>query len=399
MGTGSELAAALLAADQSERERLLRAVDPGELESALTELGHTRKVEAAEALALADVVIEDRTLRKVARRELHRLRSMGIEAPTGATALTPAPEEHADHDLAVSEAWASDIDPSGARALWLLAERPLGGVWFAALLLNDLQGLQDVTLVDTTRKRFRAQFEERQRDGATWISLPGKYVLQLVREAVDVTRETGGQLPNRYNAFRDVFGEAAGPPERALVYESVNAVEANFNPAWLEESPRLVAEPELAGWYVSIPADLRPRALEVARGPSTGLVVPGHMPEERALQLLADAAQQALTPAVRRAFRRRLEETAYIFVSTDRLPLARLAVAAARSLDDPRLAPERHPVLRLLLSFGLARLIGSDQIGGRRASDAFIETIERATRAEAEQGSLQTRPSGLILPR
>lgn len=400
MERGADLVAALLAAEPGERDRLLRAADPGELESALTQLGHTRKSEAAELLALVEAVVEDRALRKLARRELHRLRSSGIEAPQPvATSEQPVEGRGSHKQLDVSEAWASDIDPSGARALWLVAERPLGGIWFAALLLNDSQGLQDVTLLDTTRKRFRQQFEERQRDAATWVGLPGAYVLQLVREAVDLKRDSGGRLPGRYQAFRDVFGEAPGPPERALVYESVSPVEANFNPDWLDESPRLVAEQELAGWYVPIPSELRQRALDVARGSSTTLLVPGHAPEQQALQLIADAAQQALTPAVLRAFRRRLEETAYIFVSTERLPLARVAVAAARLLEDPHLAPERHPLLRLLLSFGLARLLGSEQIGGQRASDALIEIIERATRSEVEEGQLRTRPSGLVLPR
>ena len=66
--------------------------------------------------------------------------------------------------------------------------------------------------------------------------MPGEYALRLVREAVDLTREVGGGLPTRYRAFRDVFGEAPGGPERALVYETISPVEANFNPDWLDES-------------------------------------------------------------------------------------------------------------------------------------------------------------------
>jgi hypothetical protein len=97
--------------------------------------------------------------------------------------------------------------------------------------------------------------------------------------------------------------------------------------------------------------------------------------------------------------RRRLEETAYIFVSTDRLSAARLAVAAAHGLEDGRVAPERHPLLRLLLVAGLARLVGSETIGSRRASDVLFELIERSSQREAQGGPVETRPSGLILPR
>jgi hypothetical protein len=397
----TDLTAQLLAAPTDEREALLRSSDPAALGQAIQALGHQRETAAAEILALIDDVVEDRALRKTARRELHRLRSMGVEPPAvtaPAQAPTPAVETR-PRTLEISEAWATDIDPTGSRALWLLAERPLGGVWFAALLLNDQRGLQEMNLVDTTRKRFQRDFDQSQRDAGVWVSLPGDYSLRLIREAVDLTRELGGGLPTRYLSFKDVFGEAPGPPERGLVYETVSPVEINFNPGWLEDSPRLLGEPEVAGWYVALPTDLRARALEVARAPSAGLLVPGHTPEQQAQQLVADAAHQAFTPVVHRGVRRRLEETGYIFLQTDRLALARLAAAAARALDDGGVPPERHPLARLLLAAGLARLAGGEMVGGRRASEVLLEMVERANQQQAQGGAVETRPSGLILPR
>jgi hypothetical protein len=153
-----------------------------------------------------------------------------------------------------------------------------------------------------------------------------------------------------------------------------------------------------------MPAELRARALEVAAGAGAALLVPGRAPEQQALQLLAEAAQQALTLVVRHALRRRLEETGYIFVATERLPAARLAVASARALDEgssSSVPPERHPLLRLLLASGLARLAGAESVGGRRAGEVLLELVERATQQRDGQpsGSIETRPSGLIIPR
>jgi len=398
--SAESLASALLAADGDAREALVRSADAASLTTALETLGHTREVSAAEVLLLIVDVAEDRAVRKAARRELHRLRSVGIEPPpTPQQAVTATAAPRKPNALPVSEAWATDVDPTGSRALWLVAERPLGGVWLAAALLNDQRGLPELSLVDTTRKRFQRDFEASQRDAGTWVSLPGEYCLRLVREAVDLTREVGGGLPTRYQAFRDVFGEAPGPNERALVYETISPVEVNFNPGWLDESPRLLAEPELGGWFVPMPAELRPRSLDVARAQSAGLLVPGHTPEQQANQLLADAAHQVLTPRMRRAFRRRLEETAYILLSIDRLAAARLAVAAARALDEGGLPADRHPLMRRLLATGLARLVGGETVGGHRASEALLELVARASQYEAQTGPVETRPSGLILPR
>jgi hypothetical protein len=129
------------------------------------------------------------------------------------------------------------------------------------------------------------------------------------------------------------------------------------------------------------------------------LLVPGHSPEQQALQLIADAAHAALTPLVRRGLRRRIEETGYIFLATDRLAAARLAVAAARALDDPSLPPEQHPLVRLLLAAGLARLLGAEKVGASHASDVLLELVERATQQRAQASPTEIRPSGLILPR
>jgi hypothetical protein len=56
--------------------------------------------------------------------------------------------------------------------------------------------------------------------------------------------------------------------------------------------------------------------------------------------------------------------------------------------------------MQLLLAAGLARLVGGEYVVGRPASEALLELIERARQDEAQSGGVvETRPSGLILPR
>jgi hypothetical protein len=76
-----------------------------------------------------------------------------------------------------------------------------------------------------------------------------------------------------------------------------------------------------------------------------------------------------------------------------------MGAAAARALDDGGMPTERHPLMRLLLAAGLARLIGAESVGGRRASEVLLELVERASQQEGQSGAVETRPSGLILPR
>lgn len=405
MSQPPDLATTLVEADAPTREQLVRQAEPAQLDAAISALGRRREPAAAEALDLIDRLADGRAQRKAARRELHRLRSAGVqvpERPAEAPAPVPAAETAAtgEPNVHVTEAWGTDVDARGTRALWLLGERRLGGAWLAAMLLNDLEGLQELDLIDTTRKRFLRELESARREQATWVELPGEYARRLVREAVDLVRERGAGPPTRYRAFRDAFGEAPAGPERALVYETISPVEANFNPEWLEESGRLLREPETAGWHFSLPQGLRARALEVARAPTSALLVPTHPPEQQARQLLDEAAEAALEPSARRAIRRRLEETAYVFVATERLAAARLAVAAARGLQDGRVPPAQQPFIRAMLEASLARLVQGERIGGRAAPELLVELLERAAEQQHERGGpIETRPSGLILPR
>ena len=399
-----ELAAALLAADPEQRQRLLEAPDHAQLERAIAALGQRREAAAAEVLDLIDQVVGARDLRKAARRELHRLRSAGVHLPEPVAASPAIQPRHVQprERIELSEAWATDIDPGGSRAVWLLAERALGGAWLAMPVLSDLQGLTELDLVDTTRKRVHRQMDDQRRDpyAPTWVALPPEYALRLVREGVDLVHERGAALPTKYTSFRELFGEASeGGPERALIYETISPLEASLNPDWLERSPELVREPELSGWELLPSDELRRQALEVARAPSASLLVPGNPPEQQARRLLADAGRELVTPAVRRALRRRLEETAYIFAQTDRLPAARLAVAAARALEDTSLPAERHPLLRTLLVAGLVRSLQRESVSGGPASGVLLDLLESSTQERQPGQAVDTRPSGLILPR
>ena len=53
----------------------------------------------------------------------------------------------------------------------------------------------------------------------------------------------------------------------------------------------------------------------------------------------------------------------------------------------------------MFLAAGLARLTGAEQVGSRGAAEVLLQLMERVTERGPEEGPLETRPSGLILPR
>ncbi len=395
------LAGQLLAADAADRPRLLSDASAADVGAALDTLGHTHTPAAADVLVLADAVLADRALRKQARRELHRLRAAGVPQPEAPPTVTaPAPAPRTGPEVEVAEAWATAIDSDGSRRLWLIGSRPLGGVWLVDLLLNDRSGIQDLQLVDTTRKRVQRELGELRRDTRwSWTNLPPAYALGLVGEGVALAESANHPLPQRYQRYVELFGAPPAAPERALVYEAISPMEVRLHPDWLEESGRLIMEPELAGWDFPPTAELRERALAAARARFATLLVPTNPPEAQAAAVLAEAGRTLITAERRQALRRRLEEMAYVFLSADRLDEARLAAAAAQDLSTSSQPAHEQPLLRALLVAGIARALQTEIVAGRSAAQTFVELAEQPRTREDQPPAISTTSTGLILPR
>ncbi len=309
----------------------------------------------------------------------------------------PAP---AGPTVEVTESWGTSIDPTGARALWLLAERPTGGVWIAGTVVSLPGGITDMELNDTTRKRFLGQLDEWRRDEAsTWVKLPGAYAMQLVREGVDASVREEKPLPPVYARFRTLFGEAPSGPERALIYDRIPPLEARFQPDWLTESPALMREREVGTWFVEPAPALRERALEAVRATQTSLLVPGREPATLTEAVLREGTASAFTPTVCTGLARRLEETAYVFAETHRDRQARLAVAAAQGFRDATLDPAQHPLALPLVVNGFVRALLREEVQGRRAADIFLALVDEIEEPEHKHAPLTSRTGGLILPR
>lgn len=314
---------------------------------ALGDLPETDAAVALEALTHPQV---GRPVRDAARRSLHRLSSRGIRAETGPTVLGRLPRAHA---ATLYRAIASAYDGNGSRAIWLAGDRPLGGIYSIGLTLNDVEGLVDCSGRDTTRKRFAEQENAmRDRDPMAWVELPIEYARQLVQEGLDLAREAGRAAPQQYALWADVIGQPDEPFSRALVYRDVNAFEAKMHPTLLGEAPRLFAQPEIEPWFFE-PARLEKWARQLAEPPSQRLVITPETEEGRRERLFREALGEILSPRELHGLRRRLEETAYIFLASDREPDARRAVAAAVTIEEARPLRTPHPFLRALLERSL----------------------------------------------
>src|SRR4051794_34131612 len=156
-----ELLAAPDEADAVARLTALAAETPGGALALIDALGAGRDEAAGRLAATLAISAPDKEQRKAARRALHRLRSTGIAVamPVAAPELPAPASPETLHPL---QAFVTAPDGIGSRLLWLVLERPRGGGLMAfTLAINDVVGLKDVLIEETTRRRF-------ERNQADW---------------------------------------------------------------------------------------------------------------------------------------------------------------------------------------------------------------------------------------
>ncbi len=325
---------------------------PGLAAGALAALAALRDPGAAAALARLGDTLTDRDLRKEARRALFHLRSQGISPPpTPLVSSRVAPTAPARATL--YRALGSSIDGIGSRIVTFFADRPLGGTYQFVFLLNDLVGMKDFYVLESTRKKLAAREQELRERGETWVELPIDYALWLVQEALALNAESGFPVPVEYRAWQDVLGPPPRTFERPLVYEEVSRFEIKMRPELLQRTPELFKEPELEGWFLGY-SDVRKHVEELRRAIESPLVLTPESDEQRVERILGQAIREFFTARQRRALQRRLEEMGYIFLRTGRPEQAKLAVAAAVEIaDSDPILLTRHPFVRVFMQRSL----------------------------------------------
>ena len=344
-------------------ERAAELEDDALAAAALDQLGTLPDASAAEALLRLAETLPAKERRKAARRGLARLRSLGLSAAAERPAVAAAPASLQPR-ATLYHALASHIDGAGSRLLWLFADRPLGGAYLFSFILNDVLGIRDFYARDSTRKRLAVrEAEARAQEGMTWIELPTAYAQWLVQEAAALNATSGTPLPTEYRLWRDVVGEPPQSFERPLVYEEVSRFEIKMRPDLLRDTPRLFQERELQGWFLSYD-EVHKYAEELRRARESRLVLTAESEEQREERIVGQAIRDLFTPAYRHGLQRRLEETGYIFLRTDRPQQAKLAVAAAVELaDTDPILLTRHAFVRALVERSIELAIQADRAG------------------------------------
>lgn len=340
-------AAQALAQADDEAPLLALVAVPAYAAAAVPALGAAPSATAGHALERIAAVASDRATAKAARRALHALASQGLRVhtplPAGEAAVYQAPHEEG---IVWERALAGPFDEAGLRSLLLAQARQPSGSAIALAVISEDEG---VLLFQTAHRTLRQLEKEWQayHDHETEIMLqpaPFGYVQWLLSEAADLTTSRGNELSEEYSAWREITG---GPPPGMtpkIIYDEVGVDPSAPPSGALMRSAQLLSQPEIEPWAVPMES-LGAYTGEWLSAQSSQIVLSESAQQSRERQIVARAVDAYFVGDVRERYKRRLEETALIFVNSDRQSEAEAALAAAIVLGDASSSPSEVPLL------------------------------------------------------
>ncbi len=352
-------------------------------------LGASGNQEAAPSLRRL-VAGEDRKLRKIAKRALHRLRAAGVDVAEETPAQERFSLQIAPDMQRESRSFATGIDGSGGRIVWVMAPSIKGGYRLLEAVVDDQQGLRKSEVMSVALKEFRAHIERLRANPTLLIAqLELAQAVAILRAGEALAAAAGNDLPPEYEAWRDdtaaeLFAASVGVPQGgSMAVDSAREKAKEGAPddqggrsvpeqrELLAQSADLLGEPYFANWAVLGEA-VESAAAGVRRAETSTLLVDEEQRKQQVDREISGVAE-VFDEVTRMRYRQRLEQMTDVLRATKHEREAELALAAAQGFTDVADLYSDHPFARALIQRGvLAAYQSVRQEEDRESSESRI---------------------------
>jgi len=281
----------------------------------------------------------DPELGRLAERSLKRLGFLGFDTKA-ITAKTYHDTFHA--------AFVTPFDGAGNRSLWICRERQVEPRYDLLFIqIHEGKGMLDAVsygaLGDTEYEALLQEIGEEER----LLPVAPEYALQLMRDALFLSREQETDLPPEYFVRSAMFGDLdMAPFLRIPNFDRYDLERLAANPRHLTESALLLDTPFFDDWFLATAA-----VYDLAEEWGTLVSASGsHEREHAALAkgLIERFCREIITPDLDR-ITRRLFLTADLMQQTgEEAEQVERTLAVALSISGSRLPAHAHPFLRRL---------------------------------------------------
>ncbi|MFW6115040.1 MAG: hypothetical protein ACOC6E_01950 [Thermodesulfobacteriota bacterium] len=315
-------------------------------------------IDTAQLLVKMREETHDKKVIKAIKRSLYRLKQKGVTWEEKPSEEKPA---FAPPKPAEPEGYLSPIDAAGSRIIAAARTIPQRGLWVIFSIASDVEGIQQLTVNQFTRKEFRSFLRDSlSSEEFPVIEAPGAYCIHLLKEAKALTQSLSRPLPQGFDEaisrFRDVVWDEPG----AIIYRYIKEDEIKDIPYLLQESARLHAVMPFASWYLE-EQEVGKYAAQIAEAEQSKIVLRPDQKEARINAVYRQAMEELFPEEKRLLWKRRLEEMAYVLLKTGNEDEARQALSAAVDLKKPLSAIEPNLFIWNLVLKSIEILLERDQ--------------------------------------
>jgi hypothetical protein len=256
-------------------------------------------------------------------------------------------------DESVEAAFATPLDPMGARQVWWMLPHPTGGLRVFEAVIDETQGVIRFEVYQATRSQARDFVKRVQRQGpSAVVELEIETAQALVLRAA--TAPDAGAPPPRWVEWRGRLREAATaslPGDRVR-----EALEPSEGREALDQAVRLIAEGVIGPWPPSreVFTSLVEKLRTVQESP---LVVSEATKREQITKLVDETATDLYGGGAAAVAASRLREMAFVFWRAGDEERARVCLAGAASFEGD--APGESPVARAFVERWFAPMLGA----------------------------------------
>jgi hypothetical protein len=306
---------------------LIRNLSP-QLAAALVEKLPLDSAGTPELVASIAKSFQQKEVKKAIRRTLFKLKQRGVALADVDLEQPPAFQPRRVQEEK-PEAYVGPIDGTGSRPILIAIPQLPQGIGLGVGVINDEKGILEYAFGRYSKKQAKEMQALFFKKLSFMVETSLSHATALQEEAHGLRVEKG-EASGDYNQIREWLLEHVPPLENPPAYEFLSAESISGEVLTDSQIQKLLAHPLLAGW-VTQPDKLKSVADEIAHAERSPILLSGMQKAERINQIKETSIRQLYPEKQRALMKKRLEETAYLFLKLEEEHLARICLRCALS--------------------------------------------------------------------
>ncbi len=312
---------------------------------------------------------EEKWVVKSIKRTLYKLRQKGVrweERPSKDEPVLRPPKP------AEPQGYLGAMDSTGNRVIVIARPQPLKGLFVVFSIVNDLEGIQEFTLKELSRKGFE-EFVGSSLASADFpiVPAPGAYCIHLLKEASSLSRRLSKPLPHGYHEAEHEFKETTWDSPDPIIYQHIKEDDVRDQAHLLKESANLHEIRPFSAWFLK-DEEIEEYVSSIRDAQQSRIVLTPDQKDARLNSIYRKALEELFPEEKRIAWKRRLEEMAYILLKSGKEKEARAALSAAIDLKNPFSPIDPNPFIWNLLLKSIYSMMKSDYEEKQREEKARL---------------------------